>query len=161
MDQNALSWGNYSTAWSRDWERVSMKSNKGGWETGAKQRQVWEARARGEVNLSEQSLQQEWARQGQRRSQDAQAREIRQQQTREMHRAHRKETCLGREMPVKSTAHSHEPGIAGRVKWAQEKKKPFSHLLTCIDPKYDHPWTKSLSTPQYLCVGLCTQQSWK
>lgn len=34
MDQNALSWGNSSAAWSRDWEWVSVKCNKGGWEMG-------------------------------------------------------------------------------------------------------------------------------
>ena len=65
------------TAWNRGWEQVSMKGNKGGWKTGVKQRHVWEARSHGEGPLSEQGLQQGWARQGQRNNQDAQVRETR------------------------------------------------------------------------------------
>lgn len=58
-------------------------------------------------------------------------------------------------MPVIFAACSQEPDLAGRVKRAKKKKKSCSHLLICIDPKYDQPQNEvfvSSTVPVYSAV---------
>ena len=138
MDQNALSWGNSSAAWSRDWEWVSVKRNKGGWETGPSRDG---SEKPGHVE--------NWpAEQGCSRNEPGKA---------------SKEARTLRPGKLGNSKHVRRKGPAerrhswaGKCLWSplltlmsqvllaewnelRKRKKPFSHLLTCIDPKCDPP----------------------
>lgn len=61
------------------------------------------------------------------------------------------------EMLVIFTACSHEPDIAGRVKWAKDETPPCSYPLMCIDLKYDQPQNEVFAPSIIHVYRLCAQ----